>query len=423
MSSPERTAALLERILPREALGASPARDGLPALPLASPRELEQWSEVVRLAGRERLALVPLGLGSKLSWCRPPERADLVLSSADFCGVEAYEPADGTITARAGTVMAELARVAAGGGHQLSPDVACPERATLGGTLAAGASGLDRLRHGPSRHQVLGMRAVLPDGTLVKSGGRVVKNVTGYDLHRLWCGSQGTLCALLEISLRLYPLPASQAVVSVACERRDQALERAQELARSPLAPLALVVHDRAADRRWQLALVLAGREEVVRFELERALELLPGCEVARDVHAARAREGLRDLELETGRWPPLWIACRPSRLGSVLGRLDEAARDLGLAARLALHPLLASAAVWLEPQAGTALAPGQLLALQRALSSPSVQLQWRDAPRVPEPASAPPGASSPARALMQRLKEALDPQGVFARGRFHDGI
>ncbi len=428
MSSPERTAALLERCLPRECLGAAPARADLPELPLAAPRELDHWREVLRCAERERLALWPVGLGSRLSWGRTPARVDLLLSSAAFSGVVSHEPADGTLTARAGTTMSELAARAADGGHHLSPESPAPGRSTLGGTLAAGASGLDRLRHGPARHQVLGMRAFHADGTLVKSGGGVVKNVTGYDLHRLWCGSQGTLCALAEVSLRLYPLPAEQALVRASFDRREDALELAREVARTPLAPVALVVHDRGAGGAWELELVLAARAEVLRFELQRALELLPGAETLSGPAAAAARARLRDLELVDGgqggpgRWAPLWLACRPSRLGAVLAALDRATREQGLRARIACHPLLATTAVDLEGPGRDASGGERLLALQQALSGAGAELAWRDGPAVlrrPLEALDRPTGPTGAGALMRRLKQALDPTGVFACGAF----
>ncbi len=210
MSSAARVRELLGGLLPPENLAEFAAQDGVPALPVAAPATVEQAIEVLRLARGERWTILPLGAGSKLGWARPPERCHVVLSSQNLRGITAYEPADGTLTARAGTPWSELVQ-ATRARHHLSPELAGAARATLGGALGAGASGLDRLRYGPLRHQVLGIQALQADGSLVKSGGRVVKNVTGYDLHRLWCGSHGTLCFLLEATLRLYPAPAEEA--------------------------------------------------------------------------------------------------------------------------------------------------------------------------------------------------------------------
>jgi glycolate oxidase FAD binding subunit len=406
VSTRERTAAWLERLLPDESRGELPAQAGLPALPLARPADLEQAREVVRWAAGERVRILPLGLGSKLAWLPPLAEIDLALASTGLSGVLAYEPADGTITARAGTRLSELRARAAQGGHHLSPELPGAAHATLGGTLAAGVSGFDRLRFGPTRHQVLGIDALLADGTLVKSGGRVVKNVTGYDLHRLWCGSRGTLAFLVAASLRLYPLAAEEAVLELECDGPAPALERVNALARARLAPLALVLHGGPQRHLW-LALVLAGRSEVVAHELGRAAQILPGARVWRGSEAARERARLCELEREDGSWPPLQLSCRPSRFAAALERALACAAQQGLGARLVAHPLLARAALRFDPERTFA---ERRDALRRALAAPDLELCWR--PALPAPAAE---EADPARTLMRRLKQALDPGGVFA--------
>jgi len=403
VSPAERTAARLAELLPRECLGRLPARAGWPELPLAAPRELEQWVEVVRYAARERLVLLPVGQGSKLAWRGAPARADLAIATTNWSGVTAFEPGDGTLTARAGTSLAELAETVRAT-HHLSPEVALPAGTSLGGTLAAGASGLDRLRHGPVRHQVLGLGALLADGSCVKSGGRVVKNVTGYDLHRLWIGSQGTLCLLLEATLRLQPAPASEAVLVVPCASRADALERARALGRTGAQPVAVLAHDRAPDRTWRLAVVLAGREEVVAFELEEARRVL-GAHERHEGDGARAlRAELRDLERAGGRWSALFLGGRPSGLAAELARLDELALRTGLAFTHLVHPLLASIALWIEGERQAELDAG--------LRAARFQVRWRERPAELAPAPPP---DSPEHALARRLRDAFDPQGLFA--------
>jgi glycolate oxidase FAD binding subunit len=299
VSSPDRTATLLESALPRAAITRRPADDLLGEIPVAAPDSAEQWSEVLRLAGRERLCVLPLGLGSKLGWLRTPERLDLALSSARFHGVSAFEAADGTITARAGTTLAALSE-AVSATHHLSPEIALPRASTLGGVLAAGTSGLDRLRHGPVRHQVLGITVALADGSLVKSGGRVVKNVTGYDLHRLWCGSSGTLCVLLETTLRLYPRPAREAVLEARFADRAGALERARALVRSAVQPVAVVVEEQGSE--WRLSLVLSGRDEIVAHDVDEMRRGLPGSVLHEGADAQRARADCATGSVRTAR-------------------------------------------------------------------------------------------------------------------------
>jgi len=412
VSSPDRTATLLESALPRAAITRRPADDLLGEIPVAAPDSAEQWSEVLRLAGRERLCVLPLGLGSKLGWLRTPERLDLALSSARFHGVSAFEAADGTITARAGTTLAALSE-AVSATHHLSPEIALPRASTLGGVLAAGTSGLDRLRHGPVRHQVLGITVALADGSLVKSGGRVVKNVTGYDLHRLWCGSSGTLCVLLETTLRLYPRPAREAVLEARFADRAGALERARALVRSAVQPVAVVVEEQGSE--WCLSVVLSGRDEIVAHDVDEMRRGLPGSVLHEGADAQRARAELRDRERPDGTWSPLALACRPSRLARELERLDTALAGRGLRATQRIQPLLAHVDVRIEGPRE------RWLELDRELDG-DAQRRWRSAPAELMRASGPDGRSAPELALQQRLKTALDPQGLFADGRPHGG-
>jgi glycolate oxidase FAD binding subunit len=332
---------------------------------------------VLKLAARERWKLVPIGLGSKLSWCRPPERVDLALSTRRLAGVVAYEGGDGTLTARAGSTLESLASVARAGGNHLTPMVAHPERATLGGVLAAGQSGVDRARFGPARHHVLGMRVALADGSTARSGGRLVKNVTGYDLHRLYCGSHGTLCVILEASLRLFPAFEREARLTLAARDRAEAIalaRRVEGLGVEPLAVRAENVLD--PERRWQLHLLLAGRAPVVEWARARLLEGLPG---ARESASGFAE--IRDLEVREGRWPAWRGACRPSELDAALSRIAPDAPTV-------VDPTVATIGAFVE---GVAAERSELAA--------------------------------PAAAMMRRLKQSFDPDGLFAAGRFHTGL
>jgi glycolate oxidase FAD binding subunit len=408
--------ARLAAVLPGERVGHQAARDGLPDLPIATPASLAEATEVLRLARAERWALLPVGSGSKLGWARPPARCQLLLASTNLCGVTAYEPGDGTLTARAGTRWSEL-EDATRARHHLSPEVPGAAAATLGGVLGAGASGLDRLRYGPLRHQVLGVQALQADGTLVKSGGRVVKNVTGYDLHRLWCGSQGSLCFVVEATLRLAPAQSSVAVLRWPAASLAEGLARAHALHLARLQPFALVLEREAGAMGGTLSLVLAGRDEAVASEVARAEPLLSGAEHLEGEPARRARAALRERELAGGRWAPLVLTTRPSRLAGALARLDAAAAGLTRAPALVVHPLLGSASACF---AGNLPSDEALARLALALAQDSeLVVETRGLGRHQRARA----LSGPALALMQRLQRSLDPHGVFARGRFHDEL
>lgn len=406
MSHTERVHELLGRLLPAERIDTLEPRDGLLACPLAAPASVEEAAEVLGLARAERWTVLPVGNGTKLGWARPPERLDLALSSRNLAGVLAYEPDDGTLTARAGTSWSALV-AATRARHHLSPELPGADAATLGGVLGAGVSGFDRLRHGPLRHQVLGLRALHADGSLVKSGGRVVKNVTGYDLHRLWCGSQGTLCFLVEATLRLYPAPEAHALLRARCADLGDGLARCHALWRGGLQPVAVVL-ERGTDAP-ELTVVLAGREEAVASEIEGARGALGDCEVLRGPEAECERAATREGELRNGRFAPLTLACRPSQLAAVLARLAGAVEP---GQRLRICPLLATVAVTFEEGLPS---PARVGRIEEALEGGPARLHWRGlGARAPRHAPAREAAR-----LMQRLKQSLDPDGLFAGGRF----
>ena len=144
---------------------------------------------------------------------RPPERLDAVVEVSHLDAIVEHNPADLTVTAQAGIIVAGLQRVLGEEGQFLAIDPPLPDRATIGGTLASGADGPLRWHYGHPRDSVIGMRVVQADGTVTKSGGQVVKNVSGYDMSRLHIGGLGTLGVIAEVSFKLTPLPQRQATL------------------------------------------------------------------------------------------------------------------------------------------------------------------------------------------------------------------
>jgi glycolate oxidase FAD binding subunit len=163
--------------------------------------------DAIRGANDRGEAIVIGGGATRLGVGDPPARYDLALDVSALRGIVEYEPGDLVATVRAGTTLAELAEALAPRKQRWPVEPGLPERATVGGTLASAAGGPSRLRYFHPRDWVIGARAVLGDGTAVRSGGRVVKNVTGYDLTRLWSGTFGTLVAVVELTLKLTAIP------------------------------------------------------------------------------------------------------------------------------------------------------------------------------------------------------------------------
>ena len=166
-----------------------------------------QIVDAIQTANERGEALVIASGRTRLDVGDPLERCDVALELSRLRGVVEHEAADLVATVRAGTTLAELATSLAAKKQRWPVEAGAPERATIGGTIAGAAFGPSRLRYFHPRDWILGARAVLGDATVVRSGGKVVKNVTGYDLTRLWSGSFGTLAAITELTLKLTAVP------------------------------------------------------------------------------------------------------------------------------------------------------------------------------------------------------------------------
>jgi glycolate dehydrogenase FAD-binding subunit len=246
----------------------------------ASPATVAEASGLLRAAAAHDLAVVPRGGSSKLGWGAPPRRCDLVVDTTALDQVLEHAAGDLVVRVQAGVSLARLGAVLAGAGQQLALDPPpCPappspadgappspadgaaawRGATVGGTLATGAAGPRRLRYGTPRDLLIGITVVRADGTVARSGGKVVKNVAGYDLGKLFTGSFGTLGLIVEAVFRLHPRPASAAYVTVDCDGPDEAYWAVATAAGSELAPSAIELDRPARDRPVRVAVLLEG--------------------------------------------------------------------------------------------------------------------------------------------------------------------
>ena len=390
-------------------------------VPTALPASEGELAALLARAARTSARVVPIGLGTHLAWCRPEVgagRADLLLSTRLLAEVREYVPGDGTVTAQAGCTLAAIAERVAAGGHRLTPQLAALDRTTIGGALAAGLSGPDRTRQGPARHHVLGLRVAHADGRVSRSGGKLVKNVTGFDLHRLYTGSRGTLVVLLEASLRLFPEP--ERVVSLTCESAaaPQLLERAAALLRGPIDPLALTTVGAAGAGPGWTTLVLAGRATQVEADLVLAVEALGG-EAARAEHAS-TRAALEPLAAEEGHpdrgWPQARFDARPSALVALVAELvaELGPREPDL--RWVAQPAAGTLAVF-APEVARSL-PAEQLERLRAWTALAARCGARVRPMALDAsvheALAPRERADPKARWMEALRAQLDPAGRF---------
>jgi len=177
------------------------------------PASAEEAASALAAASTDGLRVVPWGGGTRIAGDRAPERYDLALDLSALDRIVEYDPEDFTLTAQCGVTLATLRQALAARGQELPLESPNAARATLGGTLATNGSGPRRLRFGAPRDRILGARIALADGTRIQSGGKVVKNVAGYALHRLLCGARGRWGLILEASLKLAPAPETRVVM------------------------------------------------------------------------------------------------------------------------------------------------------------------------------------------------------------------
>lgn len=197
--------------------------DGLTPHFVATPSSVEQLAAVVAVANEADAGVIPWGGGQHMALGNIPTRYDVALRTAKLDRVLEYEPTDLVVAVEAGITLGRLQALLAEHGQSLPIDA--PAEAKIGGVLAAGVSGPSRHAYGLPRDWLLGCRVVLADGTIVKGGGRVVKNVAGYDLPKLAVGSLGTLGVVVEATFKVAPLPAVQETLVVTCSSLEAAAD------------------------------------------------------------------------------------------------------------------------------------------------------------------------------------------------------
>ncbi|HZT05815.1 MAG TPA: FAD-binding oxidoreductase [Chloroflexota bacterium] len=411
----------------REVLGSAHCRErgalDLEAGPgvLLDPADETQVAAVLRLAEERDLAVVPRGGGTKLEWGNAPQRVDAVLSTARLSQVLEHAWSDLTVTVEAGCTVENLQRRLAQHRQRLAVDVLWPRTATVGGILSANDSGALRLRYGGLRDLVIGATVVLADGTVAKSGGKVVKNVAGYDIPKLVTGAFGTLGVITRATFRLHPLPHETRTLTIGPASAAEIADIAARIRASPLTPSAVQIR-LATGAGAEADVLLEGTTEGVGEQEEEISGLCGAIRAAAGpTHAWQARERLWDQNAEGAIQDPaiVKISVLPtdiSIVASILGKIEREysatwraviqAHGLGLVAVRAegsrIVPLLAALRSAVEERGGS------LVILRRPPEARGVDA-W--------------GAPGDALPLMRAVKAQLDPRGVLSPGRFVGGI
>jgi len=428
-------------------------------LPAAAvrPGTSEEVAEIVKFAASEKLALVATGARTKLGIGYAPSRYDLALDMTRLNKVIAYDPGDLTLSVEAGVPLAKLAQVLAEHRQFLPLPVPFVNRTTIGGLIASGVDSPLRQFYGTARDFLLGMEYVTGEGVATKSGGRVVKNVTGYDIHKLMIGALGTLGVITRVNFKTFPMPLATRGFVARFTTAENALDMRHRIAQSALMPLTMEIlsprvaelfasdaatrYERApmpenviSNNEWALTTGYAGNEQV----LDR---------YAKDLKRIAKESGATAVTILAENLPPAWarkrefipialasspattvmkISVLPMRMKEALAAAQKAAEGCNLRwAAMARGLGIIYLAIlpndhteeYRERVANATTAIQEACAkLTGHATIPWAPAEWKTTLQIW-------GPPRPDAAQMQKLKSVFDPQEFLSPGRFSPNL
>jgi glycolate dehydrogenase FAD-binding subunit len=432
-------------IAAREVCGVRPAV-------IVRPADATQVAEIIRFAAADKLAVIPMGSGTKVGIGSPPARYDIALDLSRMNRVLAYDPQDLTLGVEPGVRIENLLQTLAEVKQFLPLAVPFSDRATIGGIVAANSSSPLRHAYGAVRDFCLGMEFVTGEGAQAKSGGRVVKNVTGYDLHKLLIGSLGTLAVITRVNFRTFPMPQARGTFVTTFSSAEAAFDFCRMVSHSVLTPQIMEVANpgaaalifsgefaaRIEPRTWFVVVSAAGQPAVVqRHERELgqmagpadAEEFLSLTDDEADSVLAQIRE-FPTLMLERAPYGAIFrISAVPGAMAMLLGKLRVLAAHreldfvcLGRASGIIYAAFLPQMEISETPT----FLPEIVTGVFRTCGQPELQasalLEWcpTDLKTSTDIVWGPSRADIE---LMRRVKHSFDPQNVLSPGRFAGGI
>lgn len=379
-------------------------------LVVATPADAGSVADIVGTATAAGCSLVARGRGTKMDWGAPPLSADVLLDLSGLDRILEHSAGDLVVRAQPGVLLADLQAAVAPAGQRLGIDEMVAG-STIGGVVATGLSGPRRLAHGAVRDLLIGVTVVRADGIVATSGGKVVKNVAGYDLGKLYTGSYGTLGVIIEAIFRLHPIPDRACWVTGMYDREEDAAAAGAAVAGSQVVPAAVELDRPHPDGPIAVAALLEGTAKGVEQRAARTLELLGNGSPSEEP-------------------PPWWaalpdgivlkVAVEPASMGPVLAGLAAVVGP----ARGAVRGSVALGLLHVGLPAGTDR--GSLAELLERL-----RRVCADAGGTVVVLRAPAGIASgidvwgpvDGLSLMRRLKDNFDPDHRLAPGRFVGGM
>jgi glycolate oxidase FAD binding subunit len=398
------------------------------------PTTQESLAQIVSKAAKLNLAIVPWGGGTMQYLGNSPRRYDIAIDLTQMNSIVEYTPDDLTITVQAGATIDSIQSTLAIHNQFLALDPALPSRATIGGTLAANATGPARLRYGTARDFSLGMSVVNAEGKITKSGGKVVKNVAGYELPKLHIGALGSLGIITQVTFKVFPKPPEQITEAATFTSLSRACNAVRSLWNLTTLPTAIEIFDKYSGGRIGLASDIESYIVAARFD---------GSKSVTNAARLKARELLREgdpVSIDMARGELMWtqVADLPETLrenygfGAVLqigfppARLNATIEKIAEHVGATPHELFAHAAtaiVYLAIDANEQELTILIDKLRTALASLEANVIVRSAPIGAKQKISVWGDPRTEHFMAQRLKANFDPDGIFNPGRFVGGL
>ena len=410
--------------------------DGQAPETVVYPASVDEVSRLLKEANEHDRAISPVGHGAFLHVGGVPKRYQQALCTTELSTVVNYQPTDMTITVGAGLDLAQLQAILGENGQWLPLDPPCPERATVGGVIAANLNGPARFSQGTVRDFLIGIKVVRADGTLIKGGGQVVKNVAGYDLPKLYCGSFGTLGVIVEATFMIRPRPEAQTTFALTFSSAEKAGEAALKLTSSDMQPFFLELanffplspsRDQRGDA-YCLFVGFAGMQEEIDDQRSHLRDILGddagGIEELGVDEAQTLAQALRDFPVSGPATLRCKVSLQPTQLATFCVDLEAEAQRRHAPVRLLAR---AGNGILYTAFEGEAVPDDQMLSLVdwirvHATGNNGFAVVEEIPPALKEQANVW-GTVGKAFPLMQRLKETLDPNGILNPGRFVGGI
>jgi glycolate oxidase FAD binding subunit len=425
------------------------ALDGKKPKVVVSPGKIEEVSKILSYANQQQLSIIPRGNGTKLGMGGIPKRMDIVLSTLRLKNVTDSDCENLTLSVQSGITLEEVQKMLAkeGKGYFLPLDPPYTRDATLGGIVATNSSGPKRFLYGTARDLIIGAKAVFPNGDVVVSGGKTVKNVSGYDMCKLLIGSYGTLGILCEMTFKLLPLPEKEATLLIPFAKLEEADGFVRQLMGSQLVPTSIETLNPTAMKKMEFSMPASNGHYLVAIGLEGVREGV-GRQVSDMSEIGKKHGALKAEVLDEGQQKTFWAALRDfskglaksdpgstslksnfliSKRGEMLGSFERMTKESGTDCAILSHSGNGILYAHILPGKNLRSKSESLVALIGKLTAEAVKnggnLIVESAPLAIKKKVDVWGQARDDYQVVRRLKGEIDPAGILNPGRFVGGI